>query len=138
MLHAMGFSLQANSKVIEGRQHEDRDAQFRYLAGQVAQFSAAGQPVISVDCKKKELVGGFKNTGREYQPVGEPERVNVHDFADKAVGQGHSLRHLRRVRQHRLGHGRYRPRHQCLRGRDIAQLVAHPRQCALSQAPTGC
>ncbi len=61
MLHAMGFSLQANSKVIEGRQHEDRDAQFHYLAGQVAQFSAAGQPVISVDCKKKELVGEFKN-----------------------------------------------------------------------------
>jgi len=87
MLHAMGFSLQANSKVIEGRQHEDRDAQFRYLAGQVAQFSAAGQPVISVDCKKKELVGGFKNTGREYQPVGEPERVNVHDFPDKALGK---------------------------------------------------
>ena len=87
MLHAQGFSLQANSKVIEGRQHEDRDAQFRYLAGQVAAHTAAGQPVISVDAKKKELVGEFKNGGREYQPTGQPEQVNVHDFPDKELGK---------------------------------------------------
>ena len=87
MLRAQGFSLQANTKVTEGRQHEDRDAQFRYLASQVAEFAAAGQPVISVDAKKKELVGGFKNGGREYQPIGQPEQVNVHDFPDKELGK---------------------------------------------------
>ena len=87
MLRAQGFSLQANTMVTEGRQHEDRDAQFRYLAEQVAQFAAAGQPVISVDAKKKELVGAFKNGGREYQPAGHPEQVNVHDFPDKDLGK---------------------------------------------------
>jgi hypothetical protein len=87
MLRAQGFSLQANAKVTEGRQHEDRDAQFRYLAGQVAEHAAAGQPVISVDAKKKELVGQFKNGGREYQPAGDPEQVNVHDFMDKDLGK---------------------------------------------------
>ena len=87
MLRAQGFSLQANSKVTEGRQHEDRDAQFRYLAGQVAEHTAGGQPVISVDAKKKELVGEFKNGGREYQPTGQPEQVNVHDFPDKELGK---------------------------------------------------
>ena len=87
MLRAAGFSLQANTKVTEGRQHEDRDAQFRYLAAQVAEHARAGQPVISVDAKKKELVGAFKNGGREYQPTGQPEPVNVHDFPDKEMGK---------------------------------------------------
>jgi len=87
MLRAQGFSLQANSKVTEGRQHQDRDAQFRYLAEQVAEHVAVGQPVISVDAKKKELVGEFKNGGREYQPTGHPEQVNVHDFPDKELGK---------------------------------------------------
>ncbi len=87
MLQALGFSLQGNAKVIEGRQHEDRDAQFRYLAAHVAEHASDGQPVISVDAKKKELVGEFKNGGREYQPVGEPEQVNVHDFLDKDLGK---------------------------------------------------
>ncbi len=87
MLQGLGFSLQGNAKVIEGRQHEDRDAQFRYLATQAAEHAGAGQPVISVDAKKKELVGEFKNGGREYQPVGEPEQVNVHDFPDKELGK---------------------------------------------------
>ncbi|MGI8534896.1 MAG: ISAzo13 family transposase, partial [Mycobacteriales bacterium] len=83
MLREMGFSLQGNAKVVEGAQHEDRDAQFGYLAVQVAEHTSAGQPVISVDTKKKELVGEFKNGGREYQPAGKPERVSVHDFPDK-------------------------------------------------------
>ena len=87
MLRADGYSLQANSKVLEGRQHEDRDAQFRYLAGQVAAHASAAQPVISVDCKKKELVGEFKNAGREYRPAKQPEQVNVHDFLDKELGK---------------------------------------------------
>jgi transposase len=87
MLREMGFSLQGNAKVIEGAQHADRDAQFGYLAVQVADHLADGQPVISVDTKKKELVGEFKNGGREYQPAGQPERVNVHDFPDKDLGK---------------------------------------------------
>jgi transposase len=87
MLRAQGFSLQANTKVTEGRQHEDRDAQFRYLAAQAGQHAEDGQPVISVDAKKKELVGAFKNGGREYQPTGHPEQVNVHDFPDKELGK---------------------------------------------------
>jgi transposase len=87
MLREMGFSLQGNAKVIEGAQHEDRDAQFGYLAVQVAEHIAAGAPVVSVDTKKKELVGQFKNGGREYRPAGRPEKVNVHDFMDKELGK---------------------------------------------------
>jgi len=87
MLQRMGFSLQGNAKVTEGRQHEDRDAQFRYISVQVAEHVGAGQPVVSVDTKKKELVGEFKNGGREYQPAGQPEHVNVHDFPDKELGK---------------------------------------------------
>ena len=87
MLAGLGFSLQGNAKVSEGAQHEDRDAQFGYLNEQVAAFLTAGQPVISVDAKKKENVGDFKNGGREYQPAGQPERVNVHDFMDKDLGK---------------------------------------------------
>ncbi len=87
MLAALGFSLQGNAKVTEGRQHQDRDAQFRYLSEQVTAFMAAGQPVISVDTKKKENAGDFKNGGREYQPAGQPEQVNVHDFMDKDLGK---------------------------------------------------
>ena len=87
MLRGMGFSLQGNAKVTEGRQHADRDAQFRYIGAQVAGHITAGQPVVSVDTKKKELVGEFKNGGREYRPAGQPERVNVHDFMDKELGK---------------------------------------------------
>ena len=87
MLASLGFSLQGNAKTTEGNQHADRDAQFRYLAAQVTEHAGAGQPVVSVDAKKKELVGAFKNGGREYQPAGEPEQVNVHDFPDKELGK---------------------------------------------------
>ena len=83
----LGYSLQANAKTVEGRQHPDRDAQFRYLNDQVSAHIVAGHPVVSVDTKKKELVGNFKNGGREWQPQGEPVGVNVHDFADKQLGK---------------------------------------------------
>jgi hypothetical protein len=87
MLRALGFSLQANAKVTEGRQHTDRDAQFRYLNAQVSEHLAAGAPVLSVDTKKKELVGEFHNGGQEYQPAKSPIEVNVHDFPDKELGK---------------------------------------------------
>ena len=82
----LGYSLQANAKTVEGRQHPDRDAQFRYINDQVAAHISAGQPVVSADTKK-ELVGNYKNGGREWQPQGEPVGVNVHDFADKQLGK---------------------------------------------------
>lgn len=87
LLKESGYSLQGNAKTLEGKQHPDRDAQFRYINAQVVAFQAGGDPVISVDCKKKELVGNFKNGGAEWSPTGRPERVNVHDFADKELGK---------------------------------------------------
>jgi hypothetical protein len=80
LLAAAGYSLQANRKTREGAAHPDRDAQFRYINRQVRQFQAAGQPVISVDTKKKELVGDFKARGAQWRPKGQPEPVRVHDF----------------------------------------------------------
>jgi len=82
LLHGLGYSLQANSKVKEGGGHIDRDAQFHYINDQAKRFLAADEPVVSVDTKKKELVGNFKNNGRQWRPQGQPELVNVHDFID--------------------------------------------------------
>jgi len=85
LLGAMGYSLQGTAKQTEGAQHPDRDGQFRYLNDQAKAHMAAGQPVISVDTKKKELVGDYANGGTEWQPEGRPERVQVHDFPDPEV-----------------------------------------------------
>ena len=87
LLREMGYSLQANRKTLEGTSHPDRDAQFGYLNTQVKAALAAGQPAISVDTKKKELVGDFKNAGREYRPKGQPEPVRVHDFLIPEFGR---------------------------------------------------
>ena len=87
LLHQMGYSLQAPAKQNEGASHPDRDAQFAYLNSLAAEFGDAGDPVISVDTKKKELIGRYANGGNEWQPCGEPQRVNVHDFADRALGE---------------------------------------------------
>lgn len=87
LLRYMDYSLQGTSKQVEGAQHADRDGQFRYINDQAGEFLAAGQPVISVDAKKKELVGNHTNAGVEYQPKGEPVRVEVHDFPDPEVGK---------------------------------------------------
>jgi hypothetical protein len=87
LLGQMGYSLQANVKLKEGKQHPDRDAQFAYLNDQVDKHQAAGAPVLSMDTKKKELVGEFKNGGREWQPKGRPEVVNVHDFPSQGLGK---------------------------------------------------
>jgi hypothetical protein len=87
LLHEMGYSLQANRKVREGKQHPDRNAQFEKINQEVRRRLSRGQPVISVDCKKKELVGDFKNGGREWHPKGQPQEVRVHDFKLKELGK---------------------------------------------------
>ena len=87
LLAGLGYSLQANRKIREGSAHPDRDGQFRYIYGQVQTFQIGNQPVISVDTKKKELVGDFKNNGKEWHPKGQAETVQVHDFIDKNLGK---------------------------------------------------
>lgn len=95
LLHRLGYSLQSNSKAVEGKQHPDRNAQFEHINAAASRYLKAGDPVISVDSKKKELIGevpGYKNNGRDWQPKGQPVRVGVHDFPDpnmpKAVPYG--------------------------------------------------
>jgi transposase len=85
--HELGYSLQSNRKTLEGCHHPDRDAQFQYINRRVKAFQRQGQPVVSVDTKKKELVGQFRNGGREWQPTGQPEPVKVHDFPDEELGK---------------------------------------------------
>jgi hypothetical protein len=87
LLEEMGYSLQGNDKTTEGTSHPDRNAQFEHIHERVQAFQKREQPVISVDTKKKELVGDFANKGREYHPKGEPEKVRVHDFIDKTLGK---------------------------------------------------
>ena len=87
LLKAMGYSLQSNRKTREGQDHPDRNAQFEYIATTVEQFQQQHRPVISIDTKKKELVGNFHNPGQEWEPKGEPTEVNVHDFPDKLLGK---------------------------------------------------
>src|SRR2546422_11025640 len=87
VLEALGYSLQGTRKTQEGCVHPDRNAQFEHINHQVKAFQQRGQPVVSVDAKKKELVGEFANAGREYQPKGQPERVRVYDFVDKNLGK---------------------------------------------------
>ncbi|WP_095990890.1 ISAzo13 family transposase [Cystobacter fuscus] len=86
-LHELGYNLHALRKNQEGTSHPDRNAQFEHISAMVEDFQARNQPVISVDTKKKELVGSFRNVGREWQPTGRPEEVNVHDFPEDAVGK---------------------------------------------------
>jgi hypothetical protein len=87
MLRDLGYSLQANRKKREGENHPDRNAQFEYISQQVRRLQKRGQPVVSVDTKKKELVGEFKNPGQEWRPQGQPEEVRVHDFQDPDLGK---------------------------------------------------
>ena len=88
LLQDLGYSLQANRKTREGKQHPDRDAQFEYINKKVRSFQRRGEPVLSVDAKKRELLGDLKNGGCEWQPKGKPERVRVHDFKDEELGVG--------------------------------------------------
>ncbi|QDV34629.1 Rhodopirellula transposase [Tautonia plasticadhaerens] len=87
LLHGLGYSLQSNRKTIEGKGHPDRDAQFQHINRRVKAFQRQGQPVVSVDAKKKELVGQFRNGGREWQPQGQTEGVDVCDFVKKDLGK---------------------------------------------------
>ena len=87
LLKDMGYTLQANSKTLAGTDHPDRNAQFEHINGKVLAFQAENQPVISVDCKKHELIGNYKNNGQEYHPKGTPVEVKDHDFMDKELGK---------------------------------------------------
>jgi hypothetical protein len=87
LLAQLNYSLQSVRKTREGGQHPDRDAQFQYIAAMVTKFQRQRQPVISVDTKKKEIIGDFKNAGREWHPQGQPEQVRVHDFIDDELGK---------------------------------------------------
>lgn len=87
LLHELGYSLQGNRKTKEGTNHPDRNAQFEYISRKVSDSMAYSQPAISVDTKKKELVGDFKNGGRQWRPQGDPQEVRVHDFPDKKLGK---------------------------------------------------
>ena len=87
LLKNMGYSLQGNRKTLEGTSHPDRNAQFEYINTIAEEAISNGQPVISVDTKKKELVGQYKNGGKEWRPQGDPEKVNVYDFVDKELGR---------------------------------------------------
>jgi len=87
LLPTLGYSRQSNRKADEGSRHPDRNAQFEHINGKVIAAQAAGQPVISVDTKKKELIGNYKNAGTDYRPTGDPRRVKVHDFEDKELGK---------------------------------------------------
>jgi len=87
LLSKLGYSLQSTRKTREGGSHPDREAQFQHIADKVVEYQRKGDPVISVDTKKKELVGDFKNAGQEWQPKGNPEEVRVYDFIDKELGK---------------------------------------------------
>ena len=87
LLRSLGYSLQSNRKSLEGAQHPDRDQQFRFINERVGEAIAAGEPAISIDTKKKELVGEFANAGREWRPSGDPIRVSTHDFPSQATGK---------------------------------------------------
>ena len=139
LLRGEGFSLQGNAKSLEGMQHPDRDAQFRYLAGQVQEHPDAGAPVVSMDAKKKELVGQFKNAGRTWTRTGEPVRVGLLRLPRQRGRQSAAVRDLRYGGEHRLGERRHRPRHRPRRGGIPAPLVERggPRR-SLSAAPPGC
>jgi hypothetical protein len=94
LLRKEGFSLQGNARTIEGQRHPDRDAQFRYISEQVKDHQGTADPVISVDTKKKELAGEFRNAGREWRPRGEPAATRTHDFPPGQPGQGSPLRRV--------------------------------------------
>jgi len=130
----LGFRLQANAKVSEGKQHPDRDAQFRYINEQARRHLRSGQVVVSIDAKKKELLGQYKAVGREWEPKGRPVKVASHDFPDPEIPRAYlPLRRLRRQGQRGVRLGRSRPRDGGVRRRDAQTLVAQGRPGLLPQ-----
>jgi transposase len=127
LLHELGYSLQANQKTLEGSNHPDRNAQFEHLNGQVQRQLVAGQPVVSVDTKKKELVGPFKNGGRELRPKGKPEKVKVHDFLIPELGRVSPYGVYDIAQNEAL--------HRGLRGGEHPSLVAEHGPAALPRGP---
>ena len=125
LLREEGFSLQGNAKTIEGAQHPDRDAQFRYISEQARAHQDAGDPVISVDTKKKELVGQFANGGREWRPEG-PARSGATPTTSPPTALGKAIPYgiYDLGRQRRLGQRRHRPRHRRVRRGVDPPLVA--------------
>ena len=124
LLDDWGYSLQANRKTKEGQDHPDRDAQFEYINRQVRAFQEAGQPVVSVDAKKKELVGDFRNPGREWHRRGQPEEVRAKDFPDKQLGKAIPEGVYDLSRERGLGQRRDRSRHGRVRRGEHPALVA--------------
>ena len=135
LLHEMDYSLQGNRKTIEGTTHPDRDAQFEHINHKVEQSLAQQQPVISVDTKKKELIGDFKNEGREWRPQGQPENVRVHDFKIPELGRAAPLRRLRHGSEHGLGECRDRPRYRGVCRGEHPSLVVLNGAAGLSSGP---
>ena len=135
-----GSACRARRRRWRASQHPDRDAQFRYINEQVKAHQDAGQPVISVDAKKKEQLGQLPAAGREWRPKGDPVPVEDHSFFTAGPGRaaGRPLRHLRPHRRHRLGQRRSRPRHLRVRRRLDPTLVAGARRRRLSGCATGC
>ena len=125
LLRGLGYRLHALQKAREGAAHPDRNAQFAHINATAGAFIARGQPVISVDTKKKELVGDFKNAGREWQPLGAPERVRVHDFPGDAVGKAIPYGVYDMARNEAWGQRGSRPRHAGLCRRVDPAVVEH-------------
>ena len=131
-------ALQANRKTKEGSQHPDRDQQFRHINERVSAAIVENRPAISIDTKKKELVGEYENGGREWRPKGEPVAVNVNDFPDKEARQSDPVRRLRHRRQPRVRGRRDHQGDRRLRGRVDPRLVAAARQAALPRRRRSC
>jgi hypothetical protein len=131
LLESLDYSLQGNRKTKEGLSHPDRDAQFCYINDKVAEALAEQQPVISVDTKKKELVGDFKNAGREYRPKGTQKRFRSMTLSSRNSVGPYGVYDI--AANFRLGERRHRPRHRRLRGEQHQALVVRPRPRTLSR-----
>jgi transposase len=128
LLHELGFSLKANKKNIEGISHPDRDEQFRHIDERCKAFEKLGEPIISVDCKKKELLGDFKNGGREWQAKGKNTTVNVYDYRSLSSGKAVPYGGVRPRPQQGSRQRRHRPRYCRIRRGEHPAVVGNHRQ----------
>jgi hypothetical protein len=132
LLHDLGYSLKVNKKAMEGVSHPDRDQQFQQITTLCKQFEKKKRPIISVDCKKKELLGTFKNQGREWQPKGHETRVNVYDYRSLADGKAIPYGVYEPFAQPGLCECGHRPRNGGVRGGEYQEVVETLRQRAVS------